>query len=181
MATWTDIPNASLEPGAPARSVDAIALRDNITALAEGATGAPKVLTAALNPPAAGSVSIFQIAGIGGVELGTTNGVYLSTGYGRSFDDSCHVGVVALVAGTLRMYAEHRSSSGSGVAYIRVLKNGVLVQQWTTSSTSHVARQVDVSVDVGDVVVFQQFMNVTYTAFWRNLSVLSLTSDLAVA
>lgn len=29
MATWTDIPNASLEPGAPARSVDAIALRDN--------------------------------------------------------------------------------------------------------------------------------------------------------
>lgn len=34
--TWTDIPNASLEPGAPARSVDAIALRDNIAHVRDG-------------------------------------------------------------------------------------------------------------------------------------------------
>lgn len=48
MANWTDIPDANLAPGAPARSADAIALRDNITAQAEGAAGAPKTQTAAI-------------------------------------------------------------------------------------------------------------------------------------
>lgn len=49
MATWTTIPDAALNPAAPIRSIDAKALRDNVTALAEGATGAPKVQTAALD------------------------------------------------------------------------------------------------------------------------------------
>ena len=43
MASWTDIPNSSLETGAPARSVDALAFRDNPIAIAEGATGAPRI------------------------------------------------------------------------------------------------------------------------------------------
>lgn len=43
MATWTNIPDSVLEPGKPARSVDALALRDNPIAIAEGAAGAPKV------------------------------------------------------------------------------------------------------------------------------------------
>ena len=43
MASWTDIPNSSLETGKPARSVDALAFRDNPIAIAEGATGAPKI------------------------------------------------------------------------------------------------------------------------------------------
>ena len=43
MATWTDIPNSSLEPNAPARSIDALALRDNPVAITEGASGAPRV------------------------------------------------------------------------------------------------------------------------------------------
>lgn len=49
MATWTNIPDSVLEPGKPARSVDALALRDNPIAIAQGAAGAPKVLAAALN------------------------------------------------------------------------------------------------------------------------------------
>jgi len=52
MATWTDIANASLEPGAPARSVDAFALRDNPVAIAEGAAGAPKIEAQALDTSA---------------------------------------------------------------------------------------------------------------------------------
>ena len=43
MATWTNIANTSLEPGSPARSVDAFALRDNPIAIAEGAAGAPRI------------------------------------------------------------------------------------------------------------------------------------------
>ena len=48
MATWTTVPDASLEPGKPIRSIDALALRDNPVAIAEGASGAPKIADAAL-------------------------------------------------------------------------------------------------------------------------------------
>lgn len=43
MATWTSIADARLEPDKPARSIDAIALRDNPVAIAENAPNAPKV------------------------------------------------------------------------------------------------------------------------------------------
>lgn len=49
MSTWTTIPDSSLEPGKPARSIDALALRDNPIAIAIGASGAPKIEAAALN------------------------------------------------------------------------------------------------------------------------------------
>ena len=48
MAIWKDITDAALEPGKPIRSVDGLALRDNVTALAEGAAGAPKIQNAAM-------------------------------------------------------------------------------------------------------------------------------------
>jgi hypothetical protein len=48
MATWTTLPDASLEPGKPIRSIDGLALRDNPIAISEGAAGAPKIQTAAL-------------------------------------------------------------------------------------------------------------------------------------
>jgi hypothetical protein len=49
MATWTTLPDASLEPGKPIRSIDGLALRDNPIAISEGAVGAPRVQDAALN------------------------------------------------------------------------------------------------------------------------------------
>lgn len=45
---WTNIPNANLAAGAPIRSVDLIALRDNIPALANGDAGAPQIQTAGI-------------------------------------------------------------------------------------------------------------------------------------
>ena len=47
MADWTELPNSSLESGAPIRAVDGVALRDNPIAIAGGATGAPKIANAA--------------------------------------------------------------------------------------------------------------------------------------
>lgn len=43
MAIYTNISTTVLEPGKPGRSVDAIALRDNPIAIAEGAPGAPRI------------------------------------------------------------------------------------------------------------------------------------------
>ena len=55
MATWTTITDAILEPGKPIRSVDGLALRDNVTALAEGAAGAPKIKNAAFDAAVLGA------------------------------------------------------------------------------------------------------------------------------
>lgn len=52
MATWTNVSSTVLEPGDPIRSVDIIAIKENVIALSEGASGAPKILTAAINDAA---------------------------------------------------------------------------------------------------------------------------------
>jgi hypothetical protein len=52
MSTWTNISDTVLEPGKPIRSVDALALRDNPVAIAGGASGAPRVQTAAIQDAA---------------------------------------------------------------------------------------------------------------------------------
>ena len=56
---WTNIANANLDVGAPLRSVDILALRDNITALANGDTGAPPIKAAALGSGQTGNAPIF--------------------------------------------------------------------------------------------------------------------------
>jgi len=56
---WTNIANANLDVGAPLRSVDILALRDNITALANGDTGAPPIKAAAFGSGQTGNAPIF--------------------------------------------------------------------------------------------------------------------------
>ena len=48
MADWIDVPDSNLLPGKPAKSADFIAMKDNVTALAEGAVGAPLIVAGAL-------------------------------------------------------------------------------------------------------------------------------------
>ena len=45
MADWTTIPDTTFEPGAPAKGRDMRFLRDNPIAIAEGASGAPRIQT----------------------------------------------------------------------------------------------------------------------------------------
>lgn len=49
MADWTNIDDTFVEPGKPVRSADGLALRDNPVAIAEGASGAPKIELDALS------------------------------------------------------------------------------------------------------------------------------------
>lgn len=48
MTVFTTVPDSVLDPGDPIRSVDIIAIKNNPIAIAEGATGAPKIVTGAL-------------------------------------------------------------------------------------------------------------------------------------
>ena len=88
MATWTTIADARLEPDKPARSIDAIALRDNPVAIAENAPNAPKVnqyyllitTSTTWTVPKTGQ---YQIDIVGGGSDGTAGGAsYGSAGAG---------------------------------------------------------------------------------------------------
>ena len=52
MADWTDIQNDTIEPDAPLLSATMFALRDNPKAIAEGASGAPRIADGALKDTA---------------------------------------------------------------------------------------------------------------------------------
>src|SRR5699024_956903 len=91
MAQWTNIPTDRIEPGKPIRSIDGIALRDNPIAIAEGASGAPRVQTngiansAVTNAKIANSaVTNAKIANMdaGKLNSGTVPGARLPTTYG---------------------------------------------------------------------------------------------------
>ena len=181
MTTWTAIPDASLDPGKPARSIDAKALRDNPTAIAEGATGAPKVRTAALQPPVAGGTYLILML-LGAYNTTTTLTSYYPTDLGtdQKYPEN-HRGFTVFVAGSIRCSVGHLAQSG-GTAYVRVLKNGVLVQEWSTTSTTEVTRTVDVTVSAGDRIEFQQRTSSgSFYAAWRNMVVYSDNPDFAVA
>ena len=55
MATWTEIPNSSIETGKAIRAVDGLAFRDNPVAIAEGATGAPRIVNEAIEDATLGA------------------------------------------------------------------------------------------------------------------------------
>ena len=179
MADWTTIPDESLEPGKPIRSVDGLTLRDNPVAIAEGAAGAPRIQTSALAPPAAGTAHI--IRRVQEAAFFTLALPYPDVGNHDRFSESRHLGVTVLVPGVITAYAEHRSSTPSVISFVRVLKNGVQVQEWSTSSTSFVTRQVDISVDVGDVIIFQQRAGSSIEVGWRLLRIYSNNPNMAVA
>jgi hypothetical protein len=125
MATWTTITDAALEPGKPIRSVDGLALRDNSIAIAEGASGAPKIQNAAMDANSVDNANVvngnlgaekFQS---GGTErnwvLGRTSdagagavGTYVMGKYTKTFDSSPAYGDV--VSGSL---IEASNTSGS--------------------------------------------------------------------
>lgn len=94
MADWTALADALFEIGKPIRSVDITALKNNVTALAEGASGAPRLQTAAYNDlsvttgklaNSAATQAKVAAAAIGQAQLKTaTGGGSVSTGWTRA-------------------------------------------------------------------------------------------------
>ena len=100
-----------------------------------------------------------------------------------------NVSVRVLLGGTIRCSAQHRfnaSGSDSGSAYLRVLKNGAVIQEWSITSNSYVTRTVDVPVNPGDIITFQQRINVitdvnqSHQAYWHNLRILTTQPPLGL-
>ena len=139
------------------------------------------ITTEKLTPPTAGTAHL--IMRLQEAETITSSTSYVNAGFHNRYDPLFHLGVTVLVPGVITAYVEHRRPTfTSEVPYVRVLKNGVQVQEWSTTSTSFVARQVDISVDVGDVIIFQQRISAsTVSARWRHLRIYSNNPNMAVA
>ncbi|MDR1461445.1 MAG: hypothetical protein LBI78_07360 [Campylobacteraceae bacterium] len=58
MATWTTIPQANIEPEKPIRAADIWAIYQDILALAEGASGAPKIADKVIPVVASGNTNV---------------------------------------------------------------------------------------------------------------------------
>lgn len=182
MADWTTIADATLEPGKPWRSVDALAVRDNPIAIAEGASGAPRIVTTALNPPTGASTNLLLDI-LGNTAATTSTASYLSAGLPTWADVGNHVGFHVLVPGTVRVSFEHQGDSDgsdTGDSIVRILKNGVLVQEYTVLSSGFVARSNDIAVTTGDRIILQQKSPTAVAGQWKNIRVYSGNTDMAV-
>jgi hypothetical protein len=140
MATWTNVLDSNLEPGDPIRSVDIIAIKDNTTALAEGATGAPEIYQKATQFSA--KAQVYDTAGSytftipdGVVRLKVT---VIGGGGGGGGGDGSSPGSPAGAGGTAIKWL----SVTSGTLSVTVGAGGTggaLVSSGSTGSTSSVA------------------------------------------
>jgi len=92
--------------------------------------------------------------------------------------DGRSVGGTVLVPGVITAYFQVATNRNG--AACRILKNGIEVAAWVIDSTIWTARQINISVHVGDSIVFQQ-RGVSSDAIWRFLRIYSATKNMAVA
>ena len=110
---WVSIPNSSLSSGAPVRGVDAVALRDNPTAIANGDAGAPKIQFAAMGP----NTAIFGNGAFGGIGTYFMGPCSSSTTSGSTVSASSLSGVSS---GTWRQMFYTTASANGVVVYLRI-------------------------------------------------------------
>jgi hypothetical protein len=152
MATWTTLPDASLEPGKPIRSIDGLALRDNPVAITEGATGAPRLIGRAAKRFADYPVLTVSAADTASVNNGS-NFELLTTVTADTSNPPTVVAArytISLYTGSIRFKATHQENTGSFSSRLSVFKNGTLVQAYTTNVPA--TRTNDISVSTGDVI-----------------------------
>lgn len=137
MASWTSLSTSSLLPGEPWTSAKALAAFENPEAIAEGAVGAPKIRTAALQPPTAGSTVIRRLNDISASYVSPS-----SSGLASLFEGS--VGV--LVGGTIRVVSTIATSGLVHRFSVTYLKNGTTFATITSTGLQF----SDVIVAIGD-------------------------------
>jgi hypothetical protein len=174
---WTNIDNALVSVGALPFATTIQALRDNPIAIANADAGAPLIKTIALQGSTAGTANL--IMRLQEVTTAASSSGYIDPGYHNRNDDRAHLGVTCLVAGTITAYLEHAQVAVGLTSFVRVLKNGVVVQEWSTTSATYQVRQVNISVDVGDAIIFQ--MRGDGFSQWRHLRIYSGTPGFSVA
>jgi hypothetical protein len=162
MATWTTLPDASLEPGKPIRSIDGLALRDNPVAITEGAAGAPRIIGRAAKRINDYAVLTVSASDAERVELGS-NLEILTLFTTSTANPPTVVAIrytISTYTGSIRFKASHRINSDLGwTSRLSIFKNGTLIQAYTTTSDSLVVRTNDVSIAPGDIIEWRHSSN----------------------
>lgn len=142
MTTYTTIPDGDIDQDSPVTQPLMTALRDNPIAIAEGASGAPRINLSAVS----------QVVTAGAFYAIGDRSTY--THAASSYENAAVI-YDFFQAGTVRVYLEHRSTQLFVTSTARVVIDGVVVASWGNNTTSFIARAVDVSVSVGSSIVIQ--------------------------
>ena len=187
MTAYTTIADSEIDPESPGTVTLFTKIRDNPIAITEGASGAPRIQHAALDnsvvnnnnlySPTAGST--YLIRNIQGDAAQTSDTSYSPVNAHCSYDVTKHIGCICLSAGVITAKVKHRDVTAD-VSYVRILKDGVLVQEWSTTSGSFQQRSVDITVTAGAVIVFQQRCNAGNPTEWDDLQIFSDTETYMV-
>lgn len=166
MTTFTTIPNSSLEPGKPIRSIDGLALRDNPLAMFEGDASAPRLVGKAIKrlqemPVLTVSAADTYSASIGSGPLPiTTSTTSTSNVVSQRY-------TIANYTGSLRFKASHQGgqytipeiATFTTTSTLEIYKNNTLVQSYTKLGPGYVDRTNDVSIAPGDVIEWRHRTN----------------------
>lgn len=178
MTTFTTIPNSSLEPGKPIRSIDGLALRDNPLAIIEGDATAPRIVGKAAKRLQDYSVLTVSAADTYDVSAGTNPVLFLSSTTSSIYQVAFRY-TIANYTGSIRLKASHTTivdEFGAASAYLALYKNNVLVQQYVNNSTfAFIQRTNDVSCVPGDV--FEWRIRIDPSGFNTNFRVDSATAS----
>jgi hypothetical protein len=168
MTTFTTIPNSSLEPGKPIRSIDGLALRDNPLAIIEGDATAPRIIGKAIKRIQDMPVLTVSAADTYDISNGSTPLSLLTTTTGTTYVVAFRY-TITTYTGSIRLKASHGTDGTGGLtAYLALYKNNVLIQQYTTSSDLLVQRTNDVSCSPGDVFEWRIRLDFAgYTGYFR--------------
>jgi len=145
---WTTLINSIFLPGKKILGSTGMALRDNPVAIAEGATGAPRVQLPAVERLVPGT-SIRLRSDPAVIVAGTASAASWTTTHS----------LAVMQAGTISVGFEFRRSGGAGSVGARIIRrragsNG-LINSWTNSTTTFSAISQDVTVQPGDLISIQ--------------------------
>ena len=143
MTAFTTLLNALFLPGKPILGSTGSALRDNIAASMEGASGATRLHLAALYNPVTGSTIKLRLDAVQSDSTGT-------------YQEVASIGIIQ--AGTVNIYLEHRiTTSSSAESRVRRRRAGSVstIATYSTSSGSLVAENTDVTVIPGDEIIVE--------------------------
>jgi hypothetical protein len=176
MTTWTNLSNSAVSvAGIPSGST-ITALRDNVSAVAEGSTGAPRISGDAAARESTGltvvavtasdAVTLQQGAGEEALLTTTTSS---SNVVGHRYTINAYSGVIRFKATISCAYSD---PGDQGI--LQLFKNGTQIGSTTTATTSAVAVVIDSTIAVADVFEwrFKQAGTVVAT-----LSAVSITAN----
>lgn len=148
MADWTDITNSQVEPKAPLTSELVTALRDNVPASMEGATGAPRLrgnaVERATDMPTLTVSAADPGFNVNNSTISTTGTTETSS---NTFVEARRL-EIASITGTVRLLSQHTLTltSGSGSSIARILKNGTEIASNTISEISSGSFTEDINI-----------------------------------